>query len=774
MIKARNRKLSMLLVLAMLMTMFVGVGTASAASIEYDPINVPTYSTSTTPQSVDAEVLIDVDDAIVFGARQNIVTLRLPSNVEFKPGISSVTLTEVGSTLGFDYVGAAIKSSGAADLYVDTSSGALDGKVKFLLVISGLVVKSGSGDLNVSMMAPSGSAFPSGSVTIAKISGKGSVQVLAGAKATFGDNGGFIDGMTIAEGSAGTLEEGDEITFKLPKGFKWDDPGHTVIAPGSPPTIFPGIIVGGGWGFEGYNNIYGDFSYRIDDNGRELVLRIIDLPNTNQAGRITVGTDLFSGQETGYPWIIVEDNAKFGDITVSVTSTNDKGPKGDILVATYGDYGVKVVEGTSEEVYAGRCEQELGEFTIEEGIAGSLVGNRTIYLELPKGVEWDYDKMDDFPSVEIEEGDIGIGSWSTVGTDDRKLKLIVDYSSFDEAAILSFEDMFVKIEPSFEGPIDITVSGNAGAEGTVTVAECIKPITIKAENPTKVEIGAMNQKAGDILIIENIDEAILDGEYNQILITLPRGIYFASEPTVEVEEGDLEIDDVDLEDSDFNKDGALLITIDYSSSKKSIIRISDVFVTVDRTVPEGKVLAKFEGAEIDEGERWDNTEDKWVKFDYLTGEGSTAFVDWATDESVGSVEIATTITPSQGGYAKFVIGSNIFDIGGVPYVMDAVPYIKDSRSYVPMRYLAQMLGAEVTWEQADQTVTLSNGEVTAVFTIGSTSYTVNGEALTADVAPEIVNDRAYLPARFVAEAFGAQVGWDEGLQTVLIQRDKDN
>jgi hypothetical protein len=252
--------------------------------------------------------------------------------------------------------------------------------------------------------------------------------------------------------------------------------------------------------------------------------------------------------------------------------------------------------------------------------------------------------MDDFPSVEIEEGDIGIGSWSTVGTDDRKLKLIVDYSSFDEAAILSFEDMFVKIEPSFEGPIDITVSGNAGAEGTVTVAECIKPITIKAENPTKVEIGAMNQKAGDILIIENIDEAILDGEYNQILITLPRGIYFASEPTVEVEEGDLEIDDVDLEDSDFNKDGALLITIDYASSKKSIIRISDVFVTVDRTVPEGKVLAKFEGAEIDEGERWDNTEDKWVKFDYLTGEGSTAFVDWATDESVGSVEIATTIT----------------------------------------------------------------------------------------------------------------------------------
>ena len=57
-----------------------------------------------------------------------------------------------------------------------------------------------------------------------------------------------------------------------------------------------------------------------------------------------------------------------------------------------------------------------------------------------------------------------------------------------------------------------------------------------------------------------------------------------------------------------------------------------------------------------------------------------------------------------------------------------------------------------------------------MFTIGSTSYTVNGEAKTADVAPEIANDRTMLPARFVAEAFGAVVGWDAGSQTVLIQQ----
>ena len=102
--------------------------------------------------------------------------------------------------------------------------------------------------------------------------------------------------------------------------------------------------------------------------------------------------------------------------------------------------------------------------------------------------------------------------------------------------------------------------------------------------------------------------------------------------------------------------------------------------------------------------------------------------------------------------------------------MDVAPYIKGDRTYVPMRYLGEILGAEVVWDDAARTVTLTKGDTTVVFTIGSTSYTVNGEAKTADVAPEIANDRTMLPARFVAEAFGAVVGWDAATQTVLIQK----
>ncbi|MDY7386103.1 copper amine oxidase N-terminal domain-containing protein, partial [Acinetobacter baumannii] len=42
----------------------------------------------------------------------------------------------------------------------------------------------------------------------------------------------------------------------------------------------------------------------------------------------------------------------------------------------------------------------------------------------------------------------------------------------------------------------------------------------------------------------------------------------------------------------------------------------------------------------------------------------------------------------------------------------------------------------------------------AVFTLGSTSYTVNGETKTADVAAYAENGRTYLPVRYAAEALG--------------------
>ena len=46
---------------------------------------------------------------------------------------------------------------------------------------------------------------------------------------------------------------------------------------------------------------------------------------------------------------------------------------------------------------------------------------------------------------------------------------------------------------------------------------------------------------------------------------------------------------------------------------------------------------------------------------------------------------------------------------------------------------------------------------------------VNGEEVTLDTAPEIFNERTVVPVRFIAESFGLNVSWDEGSGTVIIE-----
>lgn len=88
---------------------------------------------------------------------------------------------------------------------------------------------------------------------------------------------------------------------------------------------------------------------------------------------------------------------------------------------------------------------------------------------------------------------------------------------------------------------------------------------------------------------------------------------------------------------------------------------------------------------------------------------------------------------------------------------DAAPYVANDRTFVPFRALGEALGAEVEWDNDARTVTYTLGKTEVVMTIGETTYTVNGEEKTMDVAPEITNDRTYVPVRFVGEALGFKV-----------------
>ena len=106
--------------------------------------------------------------------------------------------------------------------------------------------------------------------------------------------------------------------------------------------------------------------------------------------------------------------------------------------------------------------------------------------------------------------------------------------------------------------------------------------------------------------------------------------------------------------------------------------------------------------------------------------------------------------------AVMTIGSTEYVVNNKVVAGDAAPYVADSRTMVPIRALSETFGAKVDFK--DNVVTIVDGDTTVVMTIGETTYTINDEEKTMDVAPVIGSgDRTYVPIRFVAEALGYKV-----------------
>jgi sugar lactone lactonase YvrE len=95
-------------------------------------------------------------------------------------------------------------------------------------------------------------------------------------------------------------------------------------------------------------------------------------------------------------------------------------------------------------------------------------------------------------------------------------------------------------------------------------------------------------------------------------------------------------------------------------------------------------------------------------------------------------------------------------------------YISHGRALVPVRYLADALGDQTTWDAAANKVTISRGSDSVVLFIGSSVITTNGTASQMDVAASIQGGRTYVPARYIAEAFGCMVAWNAADRTIIV------
>lgn len=99
---------------------------------------------------------------------------------------------------------------------------------------------------------------------------------------------------------------------------------------------------------------------------------------------------------------------------------------------------------------------------------------------------------------------------------------------------------------------------------------------------------------------------------------------------------------------------------------------------------------------------------------------------------------------------------------------DVDPYIEDSRTLVPIRFIAEALGYNVDWENATRTVIIDDGENVITMQIGNKTTKLNGKTYELDTEPAIRSDRTYVPVRYVAESLGKYIDWDSDNYTVVI------
>jgi len=122
-----------------------------------------------------------------------------------------------------------------------------------------------------------------------------------------------------------------------------------------------------------------------------------------------------------------------------------------------------------------------------------------------------------------------------------------------------------------------------------------------------------------------------------------------------------------------------------------------------------------------------------------------------------TVEPDTTSTPT----LRFTIGRNNFLHNETVQQLEVSPFISQGRTMVPLRIIAESLGAEVDWDSTTRTVIISGREETINLIVDV--------PLPDDMGtPIIVNGITFVPVRYVSEKLGASVRWDGENNAVYI------
>lgn len=198
------------------------------------------------------------------------------------------------------------------------------------------------------------------------------------------------------------------------------------------------------------------------------------------------------------------------------------------------------------------------------------------------------------------------------------------------------------------------------------------------------------------------------------------------------------------------------VTVDKTNAAK------DAVVTVTAKADAGYVLDKItatdkNGATVKLTDKGDGTYTFTMPASKVTVDAAFKQADGTENTDKPAAEDTKTII--------LQIGSTAVRVDDQTIINDVAPVIRNDRTLVPIRIITETLGGQVAWNEAAKEVTLTIDGKDIKMTIGKTLEKYG-------VAPVIIGDRTFVPVRFVADELGAVTTWDDATKTVTIKAAK--
>ena len=400
------------------------------------------------------------------------------------------------------------------------------------------------------------------------------------------------------------------------------------------------------------------------------------------------------------------------------------------------------------------------EVAIEENTGDILNTSRKATFTFPEGIEVvdaDFDgvKQGSF-KYEIDEN-------------------VVTIWNYGEKAESDETDMQVKFlinaAPTFSGDVKVTLGGEFD-DVELKVATVKAPYTVEAKT-TEVLIDYRYVPVNEIVITE-AEEGLLEDDA-KIFLEVEK-MDFEDAGSYEVTTGDI---DVEVEINDGKTSKQLEITVKDESTEASTITISGLELYLDRTLPVGGYALKNVKAE---NILWENStetkgEDNDEAYDYVPDANNASnglFKYKAVTCNDKYVEVVTSGRDNDDSTTNrkivITIGATTMAVGTQTITLDTPAYINaENYTELPLRAVSEAFGATVGWDDASRTVTVMMGQRIVSMTIGSKTMYINGTPVQMNTAPEITNERTFVPVRDLANALGiSKIDWNEASQTVTL------